>query len=108
MANACGSGVFNITVDGCTFGTDGSDFAGIHIKAPRLRGGSVHDIRIVNSNFHLDKRQQNSSVFGNTLLICCRFLSYVKWVTYSHCCMVPCHVRLCQQHGQRLGQLILT
>lgn len=47
-------GVFNITVDGCLFGTDGSDYAGIHLKAPQPRGGSIHSIRVLNSQFHLE------------------------------------------------------
>ena len=46
--------VYNITVDNCIFGTDGSDFAGVHFKAPRGRGGSIHDIRVINSVFHLE------------------------------------------------------
>ena len=44
-------GVFNITVDDCVFGTDGSDFDGIHLKTMRGRGGSIHGIRIKNSVF---------------------------------------------------------
>ena len=46
--------VYNITVDNCIFGTDGSDFAGVHFKAPRGRGGSIHDINVINSVFHLE------------------------------------------------------
>ena len=46
------TGVFNITVDGCTFGTDGSDFDGLHLKTMRGRGGSIHGVRLRNSVFH--------------------------------------------------------
>ena len=45
-------GVFNITVDSCVFGTDGSDFDGIHLKTMRGRGSSIHSISITNSVFH--------------------------------------------------------
>jgi hypothetical protein len=45
-------GVYNITVDNCIFGTEGSDFDGIHLKTMRGRGGSIHGIRIKNSIFH--------------------------------------------------------
>ena len=69
-------GVFNITVDNCVFGTDGSDFAGFHIKAPRPRGGSVHAIRVINSVFHLEsstKQQMPISVsmfYGSLCELC--------------------------------------
>jgi polygalacturonase len=46
--------VYNITIDNCIFGTDGSDFAGVHFKAPRGRGGSIHNIDVINSVFHLE------------------------------------------------------
>jgi hypothetical protein len=44
-------GVFNITVDGCIFGSDNSDFAGIHIKTTRGRGGAVHGLDFRNNQF---------------------------------------------------------
>ena len=54
---AVSGGVFNITVDNCIFGTDPScAHVGIHFKAPRQRGGSIHSIRVLNSVFHMEKR----------------------------------------------------
>jgi hypothetical protein len=44
----------NITIDNCVFGGDGSDFAGVHFKAPRERGGAIHDVVVQNSVFHLE------------------------------------------------------
>ena len=53
-------GVFNITVDNCIFGTDATDFAGLHFKAPRLRGGSIHSVVVKDSVFHLETSTKNT------------------------------------------------
>jgi len=47
-------GVFNVTVENCLFGSNGSDYAGIHIKTKRGRGGAVHSI--VFRNIIVDSR----------------------------------------------------
>lgn len=60
-------GVFNITVDNCVFGTDGTDYAGIHFKAPRGRGGSIHDIRIINSVIHLETSTKMGMPFSASM-----------------------------------------
>eukprot|EP00039_Didymoeca_costata_P010092 m.134889 g.134889 ORF g.134889 m.134889 type:complete len:465 (+) comp14705_c0_seq2:71-1465(+) len=47
-------GVYNITVEGCTFGTGGSDYAGIHLKSKRGRGGAIHDLVFTNNIYHME------------------------------------------------------
>jgi hypothetical protein len=52
-------GVYNITIDNCIFGGPGMTHGGIHFKAPRQRGGSIHSIRVINSVFHLETSRGN-------------------------------------------------
>eukprot|EP00041_Stephanoeca_diplocostata_P035329 m.1241530 g.1241530 ORF g.1241530 m.1241530 type:complete len:487 (+) comp24680_c0_seq1:354-1814(+) len=47
-------GVFNITVNNCSFGGSESDFAGVHLKSTRGRGGAIHDIVVSQSTFHCE------------------------------------------------------
>ena len=82
-------GVWNITVDGCVFGTDGSDFAGVHFKAPRGRGGSVHAIRVLNSAFHLETSVKQPMPFSASM-----------FYGASHC---PLPSALCSQESQSLN-----
>ena len=61
-------GVFNITVDNCIFGTDPTcAHVGIHFKAPRQRGGSIHSIHVLNSVFHMESNDGIDSVVGDAL-----------------------------------------
>jgi hypothetical protein len=59
--------VFNLTVDRCTFGTDGSDYAGIHLKSERGRGGSVHGVRLTNLVFHSETSTKQRSPLSASL-----------------------------------------
>ena len=36
--------VFNVTVERCHFGGAGSDYAGVHLKTRRGRGGAIHSV----------------------------------------------------------------
>ena len=61
-------GVFNITFDNVLFGGNGSvtDFAGIHLKSERGRGGAIRDIVFKNITFDLrNSKKQNMPFSAN-------------------------------------------
>eukprot|EP00037_Helgoeca_nana_P028499 m.335423 g.335423 ORF g.335423 m.335423 type:complete len:463 (-) comp27770_c0_seq4:1076-2464(-) len=59
--------VFNLTVDNCVFGGDGSDYAGIHLKSARGRGGAVHALRFTNLVFHSEASVKQPFPFSASL-----------------------------------------
>lgn len=59
--------VFNLTVDNCMFGGDGSDYAGIHLKSARGRGGAVHALRFTNLVFHSEASVKQPFPFSASL-----------------------------------------
>jgi hypothetical protein len=59
--------VFNLTVDSCMFGGDDSDFAGIHLKSARGRGGAVHALRFTNLVFHPEASVKQPFPFSASL-----------------------------------------
>eukprot|EP00658_Telonema_sp_P-2_P014094 TRINITY_DN15343_c0_g1_i1.p1 TRINITY_DN15343_c0_g1~~TRINITY_DN15343_c0_g1_i1.p1 ORF type:complete len:233 (-),score=26.70 TRINITY_DN15343_c0_g1_i1:248-946(-) len=60
-------GVFNVTVQGCVFGGDRSDFVGVHLKSMRGRGGAIHSIRFADCVFHSEYSTKQPSPFSASL-----------------------------------------
>ena len=56
-------GVYNLTVRRCAFGGRGSDFAGVHIKSARGRGGAVHGIVFEDVRFDMTASENAKQPF---------------------------------------------
>jgi len=59
--------VFNVTVERCAFGGRGSDFAGVHLKSQRGRGGSVHDVAFRHVTFDMRTSTKQRMAFSASL-----------------------------------------
>ena len=59
--------VFNVTVERCRFGGRGSDFAGLHLKSRRGRGGAVHDLVFKDCDFDLRTSTKQPYAFSASL-----------------------------------------